>query len=77
MGWGGALTFKNYGKGFQKHRKLFQEYFSRKKVGGYSELQVAAARQLAVSLAKGEEDREHILERSDADTNSSHLDTSI
>lgn len=53
----------HYGKDFQRHRKLFQEYLSRKKVGGYTELQIAQARQLAVSLAKGNEDREHILEK--------------
>lgn len=63
MGWVNALAFMHYGKRFQKHRKLFQDYFSKKKVGGYTELQVAQARQLAISLAKGNEDREHILER--------------
>lgn len=68
MGWGESLPFMNYGKDFQKHRKLFQEFFSRKKVAEYTELQIAQARWLAVSLAKGEEDREHLLGRSGADT---------
>lgn len=57
------MTFMRYGKNFQRHRKLYQEYLSRKKVGGYAEFQVTQARQLAVRLAKGNEDREHILER--------------
>lgn len=58
----------HYGKDFQNHRRLFQEYLSRKKVDSYTEIQVAQARQLAVSLAKGKEDREHLLERSGSNT---------
>lgn len=73
MGWKNNIAFMNHGKEFQRQRKLFQEYFGRNKVGGYAELQVAQARQLAVRLAKGAEDREHILERSDLDATSCHL----
>jgi cytochrome P450 len=63
MGGGNAMPFLRYGKKFQKHRQLFQEYFSRSKVAGYAEMQVVQARQLALSLAGGKEDKESLLKK--------------
>jgi hypothetical protein len=63
MGWDNNSGFVPYGRKFQKHRRLFQDYFSRSKVLNYADIQTAQARQLALSFAQGSQDREHILQK--------------
>jgi hypothetical protein len=63
MGWDDSVAFMPYGKKFQKHRRLFQEYLSRTKVSDFSDIQTAQARQLALNFAQGNQDREHILQK--------------
>jgi hypothetical protein len=60
------VAFMSPGKRFQKHRKLFQEYFSRQKVLEYMSFQAGQARVLAIEFAKLKEHEslEHVLERS-------------
>ncbi|KAF9446806.1 cytochrome P450 [Macrolepiota fuliginosa MF-IS2] len=61
MGWGAGLAFQHYGKAFQKQRRLFKEYFNQRKAEEYKDLQTTQARQLALNLARGKEDREDVL----------------
>ncbi|TFK36152.1 cytochrome P450 [Crucibulum laeve] len=46
MGWGDNVTFFPYGKRFQKHRKMLQEYFHQKKCEAYFPLQAQEAQRL-------------------------------
>ncbi|TFK33320.1 cytochrome P450 [Crucibulum laeve] len=55
MGWNAALGFLPYGKKFQKHRRLYQQYFSRDKCNGYQSVQSKQARLLVKNLAKNPE----------------------
>ncbi|TFK33336.1 cytochrome P450 [Crucibulum laeve] len=55
MGWNAALGFLPYGKRFQKHRRLYQEYFSRSKCNSYQSVQSKQARLLVKHLAKNPE----------------------
>ncbi|TFK34318.1 cytochrome P450 [Crucibulum laeve] len=55
MGWNANLGFLPYGKRFQKHRRLFQEYFSRAKCNSYQSVQLKQARLLVKQLAKNPE----------------------
>ncbi|KAF5347272.1 hypothetical protein D9756_009969 [Leucocoprinus leucothites] len=50
MGWVPTLTFIGYGKRFQKHRRLLQQYFSKQKVVQYQPIQLREARRLALNL---------------------------
>ncbi|KAJ3574049.1 hypothetical protein NP233_g2020 [Leucocoprinus birnbaumii] len=50
MGWVPTLTFIGYGKRFQKHRRLLQQYFSKQKVVEYQPIQLREARRLALNL---------------------------
>ncbi|KAF9002124.1 cytochrome P450 [Cyathus striatus] len=51
MGWGPTLTFLPYGKRFQKHRRLLQEYLNQKRCLSYHPLQTQLARRLLVNLS--------------------------
>ncbi|KAF9002200.1 hypothetical protein BDQ17DRAFT_1202967, partial [Cyathus striatus] len=50
MGWKLSLPFLRYGKRFQMHRKLVQEYFHQKQCLSYYPLQTQQARRLLVNI---------------------------
>ncbi|KAF9002125.1 cytochrome P450 [Cyathus striatus] len=50
MGWFPTLTFLPYGKRFQKHRRLLQEYLHQKQCLSYHPLQTQQARRLLVDF---------------------------
>ncbi|TFK36163.1 cytochrome P450 [Crucibulum laeve] len=52
MGWNAVLTFLPYGKQFQKHRTLIQDYFSRKKCESYQHYQIEETRVLLHQLSE-------------------------
>ncbi|KAF9002123.1 cytochrome P450 [Cyathus striatus] len=51
MGWVPTLTFLPYGKRFQTHRRLLQEYLHQKQCLSYQPLQTQHARRLLVNLS--------------------------
>ncbi|KAF9002171.1 cytochrome P450 [Cyathus striatus] len=51
MGWFPTLTFLPYGKQFQKHRRLLQEYLNQKQCPSYQPLQTRQARRLLAHIA--------------------------
>ncbi|KXN82394.1 O-methylsterigmatocystin oxidoreductase [Leucoagaricus sp. SymC.cos] len=58
LDWVPSLTFLPYGKQFQKHRRLFKQYFGKAKVINYSPIQTREARRLALNLLANPSDRE-------------------
>jgi len=64
MGWGLSLAFSGYGKTFQKHRRLYQQYLSPQKVIQYQHVQLREAWRLALNLLENGTDKiESILSR--------------
>ncbi|KAJ3574043.1 hypothetical protein NP233_g2018 [Leucocoprinus birnbaumii] len=63
MGWVPNVTFMHYGKRFQKHRRLMQQYFSRQKVVQYRPQQLREAHRLALNLLDHPDEREAMLRR--------------
>ncbi|TFK32217.1 cytochrome P450 [Crucibulum laeve] len=63
MGWVPTLTFIGYGKRFQKHRRLLQQYFSSSKVESYRHIQVQEARRLLQKLLGTPEDHNNHMSR--------------
>jgi len=57
MGWGPSLPFLGYGKIFQKHRRLYQQYFSPQKVIQYQHVQLREAWRLALNLLENGTDK--------------------
>ncbi|TFK37935.1 cytochrome P450 [Crucibulum laeve] len=62
MGWNVSLAFLPYGKRFQKHRRLFQEYFTRKKCETYHNVQLKQSRILLRHLVKAPAKFESVLQ---------------
>ncbi|KAG5653174.1 hypothetical protein H0H81_001891 [Sphagnurus paluster] len=63
MGWKKSLGFLPYGKDFQRHRRIFQEYFSKNATNNYQSIQLREARLLAQNLAAGPSDLDYVLNR--------------
>ena len=57
MGWGPSLPFAGYGKIFQKHRRLYQQYFSSQRVVRYQYVQTREAWRLALNLLENGPDK--------------------
>ncbi|KAG5643662.1 hypothetical protein DXG03_000542 [Asterophora parasitica] len=65
MGWARSITFTGYGKIFQKHRRMLQEYLNVKKVVRYQPIQARETRVLLQSILSAEEERDNFLRRYD------------
>ncbi|KAF8064423.1 cytochrome P450 [Lyophyllum atratum] len=63
MGWVKSLVLMRYGKVFQKHRKMLQDYLNRKQCLGYQPIQIREARVLLQNLLSDQERREDFLSR--------------
>ncbi|TFK33315.1 cytochrome P450, partial [Crucibulum laeve] len=59
MGWVPTLTFIRYGKQFQKHRRLLQQYLSRDKCVSYQPIQTRETLRLLRSLLTSPEQYDH------------------
>ncbi|KAF9002170.1 cytochrome P450 [Cyathus striatus] len=63
MGWVPTLTFLPYGKKFQKHRRLLQEYLNEKQCMSYQRLQSQHARRLLLHLMENPRNFMHHFQR--------------
>ncbi|KAF9002128.1 putative O-methylsterigmatocystin oxidoreductase [Cyathus striatus] len=63
MGWTRTLSMLPYGKRFQKHRRLLQEYLNQKQCLTYQPLQTQLARRLLVRLVDNPQDWRSHFER--------------
>lgn len=77
MGWKKTLTFLPYGKDFQQHRRMMQQYLKADLCVSYQGIQTREARILLRSLLEDYEKRENILGRYDNPFNSSSWKPSL
>jgi len=64
MGWGSSLPFSGYGEIFQKHRRLYQQYFSPQRLIQYQHAHAREAKRLALNLLEdGPDKTDSILNR--------------
>jgi len=63
MGWSGTLTFLQWGKRFQMHRKLIQSSFTKPAIVKYREFQVAEAHKLMQGIMRDSGNWEESLRR--------------
>ncbi|KAF8989155.1 cytochrome P450 [Cyathus striatus] len=67
MGWKAAITMMPYGKRFQKHRRLLQEYLNEKQCVSYQPLQTKSTRHLLARLIDNPDNWMKHLERFSAE----------
>ncbi|GLB44301.1 putative cytochrome p450 [Lyophyllum shimeji] len=63
MGWKNSLGFMPYGDPFQRHRRMFHQYFNKETSTTYQPVQLRQARLLVQNLAADPSDREKFFSR--------------
>ncbi|GLB38280.1 putative cytochrome p450 [Lyophyllum shimeji] len=63
MGWKNSLGFMPYGEPFQRHRRMFHQYFNKEISTTYQPIQLREARLLAQNLAVDPSEREKYFKR--------------
>src|ERR1700722_6052385 len=63
LGWANSVAHLNYGKQFQKHRKLLQQYLNQKACLAFRSMLTEEARTLVTNLINNAGDHDHLLSR--------------